>query len=380
MRKKILQVITLSEWGGAQRVVYDLSCNLNRERFLVEVACSPGGALVKKLRDSGIKVYEISSLKREICPWWDIKALFQLWRLIRKGKYDVVHCHSTKAGFLGRLSAKLAKVKQIYFTVHSWSFYNEEEYGKEKRLFIILERFAVWFCDKIICVAEKVKRDGLKNKITKAQKFEVIHNGIDFEVKETKEAVRKQLAIAQDKIIVSMVARLAYPKDPLLFLEAAKKVKEKMPSVKFVLIGDGPLMGKCKEFIFQQRLDDTVALLGEKPPEITRSLVKASDIFVLCSKFEGLPITILEAAFSGLPVVASNVGGVGELVKDGQNGFLLRVQTAKELAKRIIYLAKNPDRARQMGQKGLEAAENDFSVKKMVDAYQALYLSVLSDP
>jgi len=120
MSLKILHIITLSKWGGAQRVCYDVVTNLNRDKFLVEVACKPAGILVEKLREKGIKVYEIPSFRREICLIEDLKTLFSLYKLIKEKKYDIVHCHSTKAGFLGRVAAKLAGVKKIYFTVHGW--------------------------------------------------------------------------------------------------------------------------------------------------------------------------------------------------------------------------------------------------------------------
>lgn len=373
MQKKVLQIITLSGWGGAQRVVYDLAVNLPKEKFLVEVACSPGGALVKKLRERGIRVYEIPSLQREICPWRDLRTLFRFWCLIRKGKYDIVHCHSTKAGFLGRIAAKLAGVRQVYFTVHSWAFYNKEEYGKQSGFFRLLEKTASLFSTRIICVAERVKQDGIAKRVAKQEKFQVIRNGIVFDLKEAKMAIRQALNIPNDKIIVVMTARLAYPKDPLLFLKTSRIVKSRLPEVKFILIGAGPLMNQCQAFIQGNGLERTAALLGEKSPSSTRRLMKVCDIFVLCSRFEGLPITIIEAMFAELPVVASDVGGIEELVKDGQNGFLLKTQSPDELAERIIYLVKNPRKARQMGRRGLERAQRNFSVKQMVKNYQRLY-------
>ncbi|NQU82946.1 MAG: glycosyltransferase family 4 protein [Parcubacteria group bacterium] len=370
---KILQIITLSEWGGAQGVVYDLTTNLPKDKFLVEVAVSPDGLLVERLREKGIKVYEIPSLQREIGLMKDIKTMFVLFRLIRKGKYDIVHCHSTKAGLLGRLAAKLARTKDIYFTAHSWGFYNKEEYGKKVVLFKWFQKIGSMFSSKIVCVSEKVKQDGLKNKIAKANKFLVIKNGIDFQLKDTKQGIREQMGIPQDKIIIVMTARLAHPKNPLMFLEASKIVKNTFPEIKFMLIGDGIFMDECKEFVQNNNLGHTSALLGEKTPEQTRKLMKACDVFVLCSKFEGMPITIIEAMFAGLPIVASDVGGVGELVKNNQNGFLLKTQNPEELAERIIYLAKNKNKSKQLGNNSRIRAQKGFSVQRMVEQYTKLY-------
>ena len=373
-KTKILQVITLSEWGGAQRVVYDLVTNLPKDKFLVEVATSPKGLLVQKLREKGIKVYEMPPLQREINLTRDLKVLFSLFRVIRKGKYNIVHCHSTKAGFLGRVAAKMARVKKIYFTVHSWAFYNTHEYKSKRKLFILLQRIASLFTTQIICVSDKVKTDGIKNKIAKENKFQVIKNGTSLNFKETKEEIRAGLNVPPNKKIVTMIARLAYPKDPLLFLAAAIIARSKLPEVKFMLIGWGVLMKQCKEFIKRNSLGQTVAILDKRTPEEARKLLKASDVFVLCSHFEGLPITILEAMLAGLPVIASNVGGVRELVEDNKTGFLLRQQSPAELAKKIVYFLKNKNKPQEFGKLAKTKAEKDFSVNSMVKKYQNLYI------
>lgn len=370
---KILQIITLSEWGGAQRVVYDLVTNLPKDKFLVEVATAKGGLLVQKLREQGIKVYEVAFLQREINLLKDFKVLFALYKLIKKGKYDIVHCHSTKAGFLGRMAAKLSRVKKIYFTAHSWAFYNTKEYKKKKKLFILLQKITSPITTKIICVSDKVKIDGIKNKIAKKDKLQVIKNGTDIALQDTKEIIRNSLNISSNKKIIIMISRLAYPKDPLLFLRTALIVKSKFKEAKFMLIGGGVLMKQCKEFIKQHSLEQTVAIFGDETPEGTRKLLKLSDIFVLCSHFEGLPITIIEAMASCLPVIASNVGGVRELVEDNKTGFLLHQQSPAELAKKIIYLLKNKNEAQKFGKLGKTKAEKEFSVSTMVKQYQNLY-------
>lgn len=386
---KILQIITLSEWGGAQRVLYDLATNLDRNKFLVEVACSPEGLLVKKLKEQGIAVLEIPSLGREISPWRDLKTFIALYRLIKKGKYDIVHCHSTKAGFLGRIAAKFAGVKKIYFTAHGWGFYNQEEYGKINWLFVLAEKIAAKFSTKIICVSEKGKEDALKLKIAPENKFLVIKNGIDFtplEISGQKNSEGKnrklfltgftlgpsRQKLEGDQIVIGMVARPAYPKDPLMFLRAAKEIKNRLPQTKFVLVGAGILISECQDFVSENKLD-SVMLLGEKTPEETRRLLLSFDIFVLCSKFEGLPITIIEAMFAGLPIIASNVGGIGELVKDGRNGFLIGKENPAQLAEKIIYLIKNPQERIRMGQNSLAIAQANFTLEKMLRDYEKLY-------
>lgn len=370
---KILQVITLSEWGGAQRVCYDLSINLNKDKFLVEVACKPGGLLVKKLKEKGIKVYEISSFRREISPINDFKTLISLYRLIKKGKYDIVHCHSTKAGILGRIAAKLAGVRKVYFTAHGWGFFNLEEYGWAQKLLIFLERITARFSTKIICVSENTKQEGLKKNIAKEEKFLVIRNGISFKANSAKEKVREKLKVEKKDIIFGMVGRFAYPKDPLFFIKVANEIVKNYPQAKFILVGGGPLFEKCQNFVKENKLENNVFLLGEKNPQDTQELLISFDVFILISKFEGLPITIIEAMFAGLPIISSNVGGINELVKDKENGFLVKTDDLNEIIEKIIYLIKNPQERKNMGKKSLTIAKENFSLDKMVKSYEKLY-------
>ncbi len=380
MRKKILQIITLSEWGGAQRVVFDLACGLDKEKFEVEVACGGNGLLLEKLRARNIKVHQIKDLKRQISPVSDLKVLLALKRIIKKGKFDIVHCHSSKAGFLGRLAAKQVGIKKIFYTVHSWGFYNQGEYGLMSKTFIFLEKISAVFTNKIICVANRVMADGIRQKIAKPSKFLLINNGIDFNVENKKDEIKKNYNIKPKEIVVAMVARLAYPKDPLLFLQIAREIlktlqqsSEQVQDVKFVLVGDGPLSLKCHDFVEKEKLEEKVLLLGEKSPIETRELFFAFDIFVLLSHFEGMPITILEAMFAGLPIVASNVGGTVELIENEKGGFLVRNNYFSEIKEAIEHLIKNPQIRKQMGDYNIAKAKANFILDKMVSQYETLY-------
>ncbi len=372
-RIKILQIITLSDWGGAQRVVFDLGDSLDKEKFEVDVACSPNGFLVEKLRARNIKVYEIKNLVRRLSVIEDIKAFFVLKKIIKKEKYNIVHCHSAKAGFLGRMAAKSAGVKKIYYTVHSWSFYNKGEYGFMEKVFIAMEKIGSVSVSKIICVSNRVMADGVRKKIAKPKKFLLIQNGIDFNVEDKREEMRANYGLLPNDIVFAMVARLAYPKDPILFLEIAKEVLKTNKNVKFILLGAGSLQEKCQDFVKKEKLEKNILLLGEKPPMETRELFLAFDVFILLSAFEGMPITILEAMFAGLPVIASNVGGVSELVDNEQGGFLVDNKKLDEIKSQLSWLIKNPLMRKQMGEYNLQKAKTNFTLEKMVKAYEKLF-------
>jgi len=373
MRKKILQIITLSDWGGAQRVVFDLADNLNKDLFEVDVACSLGGLLVEKLMARNIKVHEVKNLVRRLSVVNDIKAFFALKKIIKKGKYDIIHCHSSKAGFLGRAAGKAAGVKNIYYTVHSWSFYNKDEFGFLEKVFWAMEKASSIGCKKIVCVSNRVMGDGVRQKIAKPKKFLLIHNGIDFNVENKREEIRKAYNIKSKEVVVAMVARLAKPKDPLLFLQLAKEVLKTEPLAKFLLVGSGPMSQQCHDFVKKENLEEKVLLLGEKTPTETRELFFAFDIFVLLSHFEGLPITVLEAMFSFLPVVASNVGGISEAIEKEKGGFLVSNNYFGEIKEATTYLIKNSQIRKEMGQYNLQKAKNNFTLDKMVKAHEKLY-------
>jgi len=372
-KAKTLQIITLSEWGGAQQVCYDLATRLHGDEFTVEVACAPEGPLVEKLKKSGIKVHQINSLKRDFSPIQDLKCLFQLYSLIRRGKYQIVHCHSTKAGILGRIAAWLARVPRIYFTVHGWGFYNEQEYGWAQRILILAERLCARFSTKIICVSENDLKQGLARKIARAGKFTLIRNGVAMENLNRTGSLRREINATDEEVVFGMVARLHYPKDPILYLKAAKMVLESNGGCHFVLIGDGSLYDECLEFVSKSGLESRVHVLGFRKD--ARFLYSDFDVFVLSSLFEGLPLTVIEAMFAGLPVVASNVGGIPELVSDGRNGFLTIPGSPEDLAQKMLLLAKDDYLRRKMGGESSIIAKSQFALETMISQYRDLYLS-----
>jgi len=371
---RVLQIITLSDWGGAQQVCYDLATNLDKEKFIVEVACAPGGPLVERLEKAGIKVHKLVNMKRDFSPISDFKCFFELFLLIRRGKYDLVHCHSTKAGILGRIAAWLARVPRIFFTVHGWGFYNEQEYGWAQKILVLAECLCARFSTKIVCVSENDLKQGLLRKIARAGKFALIPNGVAMENRKRTGTLRREINATDEEVVFGMVARLHYPKDPILYLKAAKMVLESNGNCHFVLIGDGSLYDQCLEFVSKNGLESKVHVLGFCKD--ARYLYSDFDVFVLSSLFEGLPLTVIEAMFAGLPVVASNVGGLPELVSDSRNGFLTVPGNPEDLAQKMLLLAEDTTLRKRMGQESRKIAEFLFTLDRMIEEYSNLYLSI----
>lgn len=329
------------------------------------------------MMECGVSVIPVTRFSRGISPIGDLRTLLTLYSIIRKGRYDIVHCHSSKAGLLGRIAAKLAGVRQIYFTAHGWGFYNRKEYGWARSLMIASEKIGATCATKVICVSERVRQDAIDSGIAKPEKLVVVKNGISWASHGSREEVRRRLGVQDDAIVFGTVARLAHQKNPLLYLEAAKSVFAGCAKARFVVVGDGPLAAECRDYVRRNKMNGTVIFTGERSPEEARELLLGFDVFVMTSRFEGLPLTIIEAMFAGLPVVASDVGGVEELVSTNENGLLFESGDLLGLLERMEYLVDNPEERLRMGRAGRDFARRFFTAERTAGEYEAIYLNDL---
>lgn len=378
-RIKVLLIVTLSELGGAQKVVYHIAAGLPPEQFEVTVACAPGGELVNWLRNlpRGVQVMEISGLKRNISLWDDLKAFKKLYALIKKGAFDIVHCHSSKAGVLGRLAAYIAGTPKIFFTAHGWGI-NEYQSRPVRFFYTWAERLAGVVSTGVVCVSESDLLKGRNLRLAANDKLKVIYNGMP-EPRPKEGVLRGELNIRKEDIVIGSVARLAPQKDPLFLLEVAGRMitspdnNQDRGRVYFVIIGDGPLRSRCEEFVNLKNLQGSVFLMGAR--EDAAELLRDFDVFVLFSRWEGLPLTIIEAMLAGLPVVASAVGGVSEMVVDQKTGLLINASDGRAAVQALRELAADRERRLSMGEAGRRRAVELFSINEMVNKYRELYLS-----
>ncbi len=373
---KILFGVTLSELGGAQRVVFDIISSLPQDQYDITLVTSPVGELINwinnlnRKRKSQIRIIELSSIKRELSPFYDLKAVKELYKIIKKEKYDIVHFHSSKMGILGRVAAWLAGIKKIYFTVHGWGI--NDNMSKAKKIILgAAESFASRLSTKVICVSQQDREKGIRNGWLKESNSCVIHNGIQ-EIAHSKGKLKNQLGLREDIPIIGMVARLKEPKDPMLTIEVINELRKRGKKCRLVIVGDGPLRPQCQSLIEKHHLQEQVTLLGSR--EDVRSLLPDMSVFTLFSKWEGLPICILEAMAEGLPVVATDVGGISELVEPGVNGYLVSKRDITEAADYIEKLLSNKSLRESMGSRGKEIFEGKFTKDRMVGDYEALYM------
>jgi glycosyltransferase involved in cell wall biosynthesis len=340
----------------------DLALGMSDE-FEVHVATGEEGFLTEACREQGFAVHVLSDLEREIRPLADAKAVYQLRKLIKTVAPDLVHAHTFKAGFLGRFIAYRMNVPSIY-TVHMWPFGRAVPLSW-RILAPVCERMAARWCDKIISVSELGARDAAAFKIGDRHQVVSILNGI------ADHPARARLD--HDKALsCTMVARFTDFKDHGVLLRAFALVPGE---VRLKLVGDGETLKSARKLAEELGIRERVEFKGSRGdvPEI----LQQTDIFVLASKTETLPISILEAMRAGLPVVASDVGGVAEEVIDGETGILVTPGSVEELSRALITLFADKALRIAMGRSGRRRFEQLFRSDKMIEQTEAVYTSVL---
>lgn len=382
-RPRVAHVITRLIVGGAQENTLASVVELRRRcRFDADLILGPTygpeGSLVPAAREQGIEPQLVPRLRREINPVLDAAALAALAGLIRRGRYDLVHTHSSKAGVLGRLAARLAQVPLVVHTVHGWGF-NDRQRPLVQRTYAALERWCARFTDALITVTPRDTEVGLALGIGKPAMYSTIRSGIDIAhfgtPSRSREEVRAELGLAAHHRVAVSVMRLVPQKAPLDVIEATSRLLREVPDARVVIVGDGPLRTTVEQRCRMLEIDDRVVFTGLRPD--VPDLLAASDVLVLASLWEGLPRVIPQAMAAGLPVVATAVAGNAEAVVDGVTGLLVPPRDPVALGAATAAMLTDHDGARAMGAAG-RAQVDEFSVHRMVDDIEALYARLLA--
>ncbi|MFA6547726.1 MAG: glycosyltransferase family 4 protein [Candidatus Magasanikbacteria bacterium] len=359
---KILYLITKSEEGGAQTHVLQLSRYFISQGHEVVVMSYPSGWLENEIKKIGGKFFANNYFSNSFNPFNLLNSIKKIQTVVSDFKPDVVHCHSSMAGFLGRLAVQ-NRVPTLY-TAHGWGF-NIGVPFIQKQLAIIGEKLAAKYCIKIICVSKFVKDLALKYHIAKEDKFDVVYNGVETDC----QLVNK----TDDKIKIVFVGRLALPKQPLMLLQTIKNLPDNLKiNLEVSIVGTGPLKTELENFIKNNQMNE-VKMLGSLTRENVLRVLCQSDIFVLLSQWEGLPLSVLEAMSVGLPVIASDVGGLNEII-NSKNGFLIK--NSERLPVVLEDLIKNKDLRKQIGDSARLSIIENYSVDKMLSETQKIYNEV----
>ncbi len=369
---KILYIITKGKWGGAQKYVFELATTLPKEQFDISVLVGNGNSLPERLAEKGVRVIRLETLNRDINIFSDIKAFFELISILKKEKPNIIHLNSSKAGIMGTVAGRLVGIKKIVFTGHGWAF-NEDRNIFSRFVIKLLHWFTILLTNKTIAVSEKTKNDisqmpFLRNKI------EVIYNGIKIQKIETKKTAREKLLPSksgENFLWLGTISELHKNKGLDVAINGFSKISYSFPQAIFVIIGDGEEKGNLKKLAENLGVEEKVFFLGDIPE--ANKYLSALDIFSLISRTEALPYVILEAGIAGLPVVATEVGGIPEIIENKKNGILIPKENIERFADALTFIMRDENIRNLIAKNLKETVSEKFNMEKMLKETIAIY-------
>jgi len=383
-KKRILFVITQSELGGAQRFLCELMPRLDRNKYEVLVAAGKDGdgEFLGILRNMAVSTLPLRFLRREIGLYSDFRGYLEVRGLIRDFRPDTLFLSSSKAGVLGSLAARKFPHLRTICRIGGWSF-NEPISWPMRCFYILAEKCTAKFKDIIILNNRHDFEQAKRLKIRPRQSVELIHNGIDpykleifgkdeAKIKLFEKLSQRQRGFLHAEIVVGTVANFYKTKGLEYLIEAVKilNAERKIQDVAFVIIGDGTEKENLKSQISNLKLEKRILLTGRLPD--ARKYLAAFDIFVLPSVKEGFPWALLEAMAAKLPVVATSVGAVPEIIEDGKNGFLVEPRKPELLAQKIEELTADERLRQEFGIQAHQTVVLKFDLNKMIEKVEAL--------
>lgn len=379
---RVLHVITRLIVGGAQENTLLTVTHLDRTRYDVTLASGPTTGPEGSLEDripGDIAFQRIPELVRQPDPVKDVLSLWRLVRLMRKGRFHIVHTHTTKAGLLGRIAARLAQIPVVIHTPHGHAFHDYLGTAGSTTL-QAAERWLTRWTDQIICLTEAERRDYLRFRIGPPERFAVIHSGVDVERFRRGfpegPARRQVLGLPADGPLIGCVARLVPVKGVHVLLEAVPRIRAAMPGATVVFVGDGPLRAQLERRSASLGLNGAAAFLGLR--QDIAEIISLFDVVVVPSLNEGMGRVVIEAQASGRPVVASRVSGIQDLITHGQTGLLVPPADAEALAGAIIRCLTDSALADSLARRA-QAGVDAYAVAPMIAEIDRLYIRWLRE-
>ncbi|MBS4012816.1 MAG: glycosyltransferase [Bacteroidetes bacterium] len=373
MQQKItlMHLINSYSLAGAEKLVFDIVTGIDKKKFEVFV-CSMGNLKDKieetifyDLKEKGIKTFMLGKPQRKR----RLEAVLKLRRLLQENHVTILHTHCQSPDFYGKIAAFLARTPLVFSTIHSVEGYHA-----------IHESILNKLTTRYVAISETVKQYAVSDLRIPSGKIEVIYNAVDAQkfspIAVDKNAKLQELGVPSGRKIVTAIGTIHKIKGHIYLIEAAEQVIKKFPDTHFLIVGDtsadSDSAGRIKEMVNAKKLQDRIILTGKRTdiPEI----LSVTDIFVLPSLWEGLPIALLEAMASGVPAVVTNVGSNAEVVTDGVNGFIVPPKNSLFLAQRIEKLLADPQKANTLGVEGQKKVKESFGMAQLVQKHEQLYL------
>ena len=377
---KVAQVITRMDWGGSPDLVRIFCHSLQKHNFEVRLITglsrNPSFKTREFLESFKDNTIVLPELKRNISPLWDTVSLFKLYSIFRKEKFDIVHANTSKAGFLARIASFFARVPCIVYMPHGHVFYGYFGFLLS-RILVFLERIAAKVTDRIIVLTQLEKKDFLNLGVAAQDAVCIIPSGLEssefFVIgNTTKEELRKKHSLDFNKKIIGMVSRLEPVKGPKLFIETAKRILKTRDDVVFLVVGEGDMLYGLKNLVKEWGIEDSVLFLGWR--EDALELIASMDLLVQPSLNEAVGRVLLEAQILGVPVVATQVGGIPEVVKNNLTGIIVPPRDSQALSGAICKLLDSDTLRLSMSEEAKKWVRKEFSseemMRKLIDVYK----------
>lgn len=385
-RQKVAVVVTRLQ-AGAGGVALRGALALDPARYQVTIiagdtdgsgdADGSGDSLLRRAADAGLRVIRMPELVPEIAPATDRRGLRALTAHLCQARYDVVHTHSAKAGALGRLAASRAEIPRVVHTFHGFPFH-EFQSRPRRAVYVGTERYLSQFTDMFLAVGTAVAAEAIRRGIAVPSRIRVIDPAIELATADSspaaRDAARRQLGVPVGCKVVGTVGRIDYQKAPECFIDAIAAIGR--PDVYSVWIGDGPMRGEIEKRARRRGLGDRFTCLGHR--DDVAELLPGLDVFAMASRYEGMPCAVAEAMTAGVPVVATAVNAVPDLVLPGETGILVAPEEPRQLAAAVSHLIDMPGEGARMATAARRLIAGRFSAETLAAILAAAYDSTIS--
>lgn len=370
-RIKILHVVQAA--GGVDRYIRMLLKYLDKEEFKNIMVCSQD--FHKGDYEGLVDFFEQIEMNRAIGVS-DLKSIREVRKLIKKYNPDIIYAHSSKAGAIARVADIGLKNRRVY-NPHGWAF-NMRCSEKKKMMYVVIEKMAAPFCDKIICISDAEKQSALDKEICKEEKLQVIFNGVDIEAYENGthgKVKRADLNIPEDAFVVGMVGRISPQKAPDVFVRMAKLVKDEVPNAHFIIVGNGNQEAEIRKYAEDNGFKDSLHITGWVDDPM--SYVELFDVACLLSRWEGFGLVLPEYMMAGKPIVASCVDAIPNIIRDGESGLLVEVDDAIEASKAVLQIYRENGLKDKFVTQGFEDVHKRFNARRVAEEHEALFMRML---
>lgn len=377
---KLAHLVTNFALGGAQDYLLTIIRNLDLNKFELFIFGRMEGERIEAIKKlEGVKNFDVPSLSREISPFKDIKAIFQVYKLCKKHNIEILHTHSSKAGVVGRISARLVGTIATVHTIHGFSFHNFMNWGR-KKFFIFLEKIMSYLTDALLLVSETERKIAIKLKFKPKRYMETIYNSVDFEpfgIDIDRESFRKNLGYCNSDIIIGFTGRFSQQKALHILIKAFSNINNSYKNTKLLLVGDGDLRSELEFLCENLNIKDKVLMTGFQSD--VAPFYKIMDIFVMTSLWEGLSRCLTEAMYSKLPVIVTDVGGTVDAVRNGETGWLIKPNDVDSVVAALNETLKQPELRRKMGENAFKWARSNFNTNENTKRISELYFKLLNN-